>query len=176
MLANLKSWSALVVLVCIAVGSTTGGASAATLGIARKCEDLTIKAYPPREPGNPAAGSAMGTGPEERSYYTKCVANGGNVGTDHGTPPRATGENGMQVGALVHFPSGGPTMTITGIQGDKVICEWKTEAGQIVSGTFPATALTAVGGSGDLRARQEEHYIYKPCPNSVAINGRNVCI
>ena len=79
MLANLKSGSALAALVCIAVGSIAGSASAVTAEVAKKCEALTIKAYPPRVPGNPAAGSAKGTGPVERSYFRKCVANGGNM-------------------------------------------------------------------------------------------------
>jgi len=37
------------------------------------------KAYPPRVIGNPAAGSSNGTGLSERSYYQKCVTNGGNI-------------------------------------------------------------------------------------------------
>jgi hypothetical protein len=78
MLDNLKSGSAVAALVCIA--AMTGSASAVTAALAKKCETLTIKAYPPRVPGNPAAGSAKGTGPSERSYFSKCLANGGNIG------------------------------------------------------------------------------------------------
>jgi hypothetical protein len=79
MLVNLKSGSGLAALVCIGVGSMTGSASAVTVEVAKKCEALTIKAYPPRVAGNPAAGSAKGTGAAERSYFRECVANGGNM-------------------------------------------------------------------------------------------------
>lgn len=79
MFANPKFWSALVVLICIAVGSMTNSASAVTVEVAKKCQALSAKAYPPRVIGNPAAGSAKGTGQSERDYYNKCVANGGNI-------------------------------------------------------------------------------------------------
>ncbi len=74
--ANLKIGSALVALVCIAVAPN---ASAVTAEVAKKCNALTAKAYPPRVIGNPAAGSAKGTGQSERDYFNKCVANGGNM-------------------------------------------------------------------------------------------------
>jgi hypothetical protein len=79
MLANPHSGSVLAAVVCVALGSIAGGASAVTAEVAKKCEALTLKAYPLREPGNPAAGSAVGNGPLERHYFGKCVANGGNV-------------------------------------------------------------------------------------------------
>jgi hypothetical protein len=79
--ANVKFWSALVTLVCITVAPMTD-ASAVTVEVARKCEALTAKAYPPRVGGNPAAGSAKGTGKSERNYFNKCVANGGSI-DDH---------------------------------------------------------------------------------------------
>jgi hypothetical protein len=66
-------------LACLAVGLMTGGASAISAEVAKKCADLTRKAYPPRVVGNPAAGSAKGTGPAERSYFSKCVSNGGKI-------------------------------------------------------------------------------------------------
>jgi len=79
--ANVKFWSALVTLVCITVAPMTD-ASAVTVEVARKCEALTAKAYPPRVVGNPAAGSAKGTGKSERNYFNKCVANEGSI-DDH---------------------------------------------------------------------------------------------
>jgi hypothetical protein len=79
MLANLKSGSVLAVLVCIGVGSMVGGASAITAKVAKKCDALTMRAFPPRVVGNPAAGSAKGNGRSEQSYFNKCVANGGNM-------------------------------------------------------------------------------------------------
>ena len=82
MFANVKFGSALVALVFIAVGAMTDSASAVTVEVAKKCNALVANAYPPREPGNPAAGSAKGTGRSERNYFSKCVANGGNM-DDH---------------------------------------------------------------------------------------------
>jgi hypothetical protein len=69
-------------LICLALGLTTNGASAVTAEVARKCAALTAKAYPPRVIGNPAAGSAKGTGLAEQDYFKRCVANGGNTGDD----------------------------------------------------------------------------------------------
>jgi hypothetical protein len=79
MAAKLKFLSALVALIWIGLVTMTNGVSAVTVEVARKCTALTAKAYPPRVIGNPAAGSANGTGPAERSYYQKCVDNGGNM-------------------------------------------------------------------------------------------------
>jgi hypothetical protein len=74
--------SARVALICIAVGTMTSSASAVTVDVAKKCAALVQHAYPPREIGNPAAGSAKGTGQAEQDYYRKCVANGGNMDND----------------------------------------------------------------------------------------------
>jgi hypothetical protein len=52
-------------------------ASAITVEVARKCDALVATAFPPRLPGNPAAGSAKGSGFDEQAYFKKCVANGG---------------------------------------------------------------------------------------------------
>ena len=78
MRANLKLLTALALLIWSGLGLITG-ASAETVEVARKCDALTAKAYPPRVIGNPAAGSAYGTGLSEHDYYQKCVANGGNM-------------------------------------------------------------------------------------------------
>jgi hypothetical protein len=61
------------------VGLAPTGASAISVEIAKKCNSLVAKAFPPREPGNPAAGSAKGTAQDQRDYFNKCVTNGGNV-------------------------------------------------------------------------------------------------
>ncbi|MHC2467840.1 hypothetical protein [Bradyrhizobium embrapense] len=53
--------------------------SAITVEVARKCNALVAKNFPPRQPGNPAAGSAKGNGQAERDYFKKCVDNGGNA-------------------------------------------------------------------------------------------------
>jgi len=76
---NLKIGGALVALGCVAVAP---GASAISVEVAKKCNALTAKAFPPRVPGNPAAGRRNGTGQTEREYFNKCVANGGNMDDD----------------------------------------------------------------------------------------------
>ena len=77
MTPNLKMGCAFFALLCITLGSNP--AAAVTVEVARKCKALTTKAYPPREPGNPAAGSAKGSGRAQQDYFTKCVANGGQM-------------------------------------------------------------------------------------------------
>jgi hypothetical protein len=37
------------------------------------------RAFPPRVLGNPAAGSAKGSGPDQKIYFKRCVANSGRV-------------------------------------------------------------------------------------------------
>jgi hypothetical protein len=87
--ANLRSGSALAVLVCAAIGASASGTLAATADIAKKCEALTAQAYPPAVPGNPAAGAATGTGAAARKYYSDCVAH-----ASAGPEPTTTGEVG----------------------------------------------------------------------------------
>jgi len=88
MLLDLKFGGVLAALVCIAVDATLVTASALTVEVAKKCEALTIQAFPPLEPGNPALGSAKGSAAAERSYYRKCIANGGNIeGPSPGASP-----------------------------------------------------------------------------------------
>ena len=55
------------------------GAEAVSVEVAKKCNLLLAKQFPPIEPGNPAAGSAKGNGQAGRAYFKKCVDNGGNV-------------------------------------------------------------------------------------------------
>jgi hypothetical protein len=62
-----------------AVGLAPTDASAVSVEIAKKCSSLVAKAFPPREPGNPAAGSAKGTAQDQRNYFNKCLTNGGNM-------------------------------------------------------------------------------------------------
>jgi hypothetical protein len=66
-------------LLFIAFGPMASGASAVTAEVAKKCETLTAEAFPPRQMGNPAAGSAKGTAQSQRAYFAKCVTNGGKV-------------------------------------------------------------------------------------------------
>jgi len=71
-------------LLLIAVGSMATPASAITVEVAKACHVLTDKAFPPRQAGNPAAGSAKGSAQEQRAYFSKCVANEGKM-NDGGT-------------------------------------------------------------------------------------------
>jgi hypothetical protein len=66
-------------LAFIAIVLMTDGAGAVSVEVAKKCDALTAKAFPPRVIGNPAAGSAKGTGADQQAYYNKCVANGGKM-------------------------------------------------------------------------------------------------
>lgn len=54
-------------------------AYAITADVARTCNAAVAKAFPLRQPGNPAAGSSKGTGKDQRVYFEKCVGNGGKV-------------------------------------------------------------------------------------------------
>jgi len=47
--------------------------------VARKCKVLRAKQFPPRQIGNPAAGSAHGSGEDKREFFRRCVENGGNI-------------------------------------------------------------------------------------------------
>ena len=62
MFTHFKSGCMLLALTCFALGSLPGSASAITAEVAKKCNALTAKQFPPREPGNPAAGSTKGSG------------------------------------------------------------------------------------------------------------------
>jgi hypothetical protein len=78
MIAKLTFRSAHAALICIGVGATIDDASAATSAeVAKKCATLTARAFPPRIAGNPAAGSAKGTG--QSAFFNNCVAKGGEV-------------------------------------------------------------------------------------------------
>jgi hypothetical protein len=66
-------------LLFIIVGPMATGASAVTVEIAKKCETLTAKAFPPRQIGNPASGSTKGTAQSRRAYFNKCLANDGKA-------------------------------------------------------------------------------------------------
>jgi hypothetical protein len=79
MFTSLKLECALLALICVALGAAPNRASAVTVEVARKCEALTAKAYPPRVIGNPAAGSAKARGRIQQQYFNKCVANGGKM-------------------------------------------------------------------------------------------------
>lgn len=66
-------------LICLLLGSPAAPVFAVTAEVARKCSALLAKTFPPREPTNPAAGSAKGSGSDQRAFFEKCVAGGGKV-------------------------------------------------------------------------------------------------
>jgi hypothetical protein len=82
-----KSRTSAFMLLFAVAGLASTGASAITPEVAKKCDLLIAKEFPPREPGNPAAGSAKGTAQDQKDYFNKCVANGGNMdsGADKNT-------------------------------------------------------------------------------------------
>ena len=82
MFTSVRLGCAFLALICIALGSTPNQAIAVTVEVAKKCKALTDTAYPPRQPGNPAAGSAKGTGRSQQEYFNKCLANGGKMDDD----------------------------------------------------------------------------------------------
>jgi hypothetical protein len=77
--AKLKHRTALITLISLLHALMAQSALAITPEVAKKCGDLTAKAYPPRVPGNPAAGYLSGTSQDVRDYFNKCVARGGKV-------------------------------------------------------------------------------------------------
>jgi hypothetical protein len=81
-----KIWAIRLVGVCWLV-VLASEARAITSEVAKKCQVLTSAAFPPRVPGNPAAGSAKGSGREQQDYFKKCVASGGQP------PDRDQGKN-----------------------------------------------------------------------------------
>jgi hypothetical protein len=77
--ANWNFKSAAVVTVFMATALMSTGAKAIDVEVARKCNALLAKEFPPRQAGNPAAGSAKGSGLDQRNYFKKCVDKGGNI-------------------------------------------------------------------------------------------------
>jgi hypothetical protein len=86
MFARMKFRSALAVAIIIAAGLIADSAFAITAEVAKKCQALMAQAYPPRVPGNPAAGSDKGSGADQQKYYRNCVANNGDVSDSGNTP------------------------------------------------------------------------------------------
>ncbi|MGY4478074.1 hypothetical protein [Bradyrhizobium sp. USDA 3364] len=69
------------------VSSAIAPAHAIDVQVARACDALVAKAFPPRQPGNPASSSASGNAKVQRDYFNKCVANGGKMDDD--APPKS---------------------------------------------------------------------------------------
>jgi hypothetical protein len=79
MFAELKLGRAVAALLSVAICFAPTGASAISAEVAKACDALVASQFPPREPGNPAAGSAKGSAQSQRAYFNKCVANGGKM-------------------------------------------------------------------------------------------------
>ncbi|MCA6125499.1 hypothetical protein J6500_26910 [Bradyrhizobium sp. WSM 1704] len=57
-------------------------AHAVTAEVARACNAQVAKAFPPRQVGNPAAGSAKGNAKAQREFFAQCVARDGKMDGD----------------------------------------------------------------------------------------------
>ena len=80
---QLKHGIAFLTLIWLILPIATRSTVAVTVEVAKKCQGLSAKAFPPRVPGNPAAGLMHGTGRDASEYFRKCVENGGNVEESH---------------------------------------------------------------------------------------------
>jgi hypothetical protein len=78
-LTNSKLSNGLIALSSMTMALMPCSVSAVTVEVAKKCDALVAQAYPPREPGNPAAGSANGTAQAARDYFRICVEHGGKM-------------------------------------------------------------------------------------------------
>jgi len=74
--------------ICVVLLLGTTNAYAVTVEVAKKCNALLAKKFPPRVVGNPAAGSAQGTGKAQRDYFKKCVESDGKI-EDSDTAPNS---------------------------------------------------------------------------------------
>jgi hypothetical protein len=79
MLVRLNLAGVWLALIGAALVAAPERASAISVEVAKKCNALLAKEFPPREPGNPAAGSAKGSGADQRAFFSKCLANNGNM-------------------------------------------------------------------------------------------------
>ncbi|WP_338308244.1 MULTISPECIES: hypothetical protein [Bradyrhizobium] len=75
----IRNMRRLVGLACVLALAAPATASAITAEVARACDAAVAKAFPPKQVGNPAAGSLKGTAKDKREYFQKCVANNGKV-------------------------------------------------------------------------------------------------
>jgi hypothetical protein len=73
-----KGLAALGIIVAVCVG--TAQAAAPSVELAKKCRALMVQAYPPK-----LAGSPQGNAAEERSYFSTCLARGGNMNSTDST-------------------------------------------------------------------------------------------
>jgi hypothetical protein len=60
-------------------GAAVTPATAIDAALAKQCNAMLAKAFPPAVPGNPAAGSKNGDATQQRAYFKKCIDNNGKV-------------------------------------------------------------------------------------------------
>jgi uncharacterized protein YodC (DUF2158 family) len=88
----------------------------------------------------------------------------------------------LRSGDLVRVRSGGPLMTVTGIQGDQVNCAWTDWDGALKSETFPIAVLSVPVTvpppdpelDKDMRATDRYYRAHCP-PGSLSVTGKDVC-
>jgi hypothetical protein len=61
------------------IGVVTPPAAAIDATLAKQCNGMLAKAFPPAVPGNPAAGSKNGDATQQRAYFKKCIDNNGKM-------------------------------------------------------------------------------------------------
>jgi uncharacterized protein YodC (DUF2158 family) len=88
----------------------------------------------------------------------------------------------LRSGDLVRVRSGGPLMTVTGVQGDQVNCAWTDWDGALKSETFPIAVLsvpvTVPPEDPNLEKDEQatDQYYRKHCPpGSLTVTGKYVC-
>jgi uncharacterized protein YodC (DUF2158 family) len=98
------------------------------------------------------------------------------------TAMQSTASPSLRSGDLVRVRSGGPLMTVTGIQGDQVNCSWTDLDGELRSENFPMAVLSVpvTAPREDPSLQQDERaadqYYQKHCPSgSVSFTGKFQC-
>lgn len=76
---RIKAGTLALLFAVAALPPTGASAKAISAEVAKKCKILRAKQFPPRQIGNPAAGSAYGSGQDKREFFRRCVANGGKM-------------------------------------------------------------------------------------------------
>jgi uncharacterized protein YodC (DUF2158 family) len=88
----------------------------------------------------------------------------------------------LHSGDLVRVRSGGPLMTVTGVQGDEVNCSWTDWDGQLISQNFPTAVLSVPvtvppedpNLDKDIQATDRYYRAHCP-PGSLSVTGKYVC-